>query len=223
MSVQVLAIGISIADADQTILDVDDVFQNMVGRTRKELLGRKALSFTFQADLKVNRPALNELAVGGPAFRITKRYVQADGDIIWVENHVSKIQGPRGQALISASTRTIDRPTGADALSFNYEWVRRACAFLVGGRRRLGGDVVFAPATEALLRLYRAELEGRSLNVDQLASESACSPSVMQRWVKLLLERDLIELEEPGSPLGGNFVRLSVTTERTLDGLLSGR
>ena len=223
MQLKTMAIGTVIADVDQNILDVDSTFQELTGWSGRELLGKKALSFTFKGDLIANQPALDALAVGRSGFQITKRYVQPDGVIIWVENHVSKISSPQGRLLLSATTRVIDRPFGADALSFNYEWIKRACAFLVVGRQRLGREIVWAPAIEALLRLYRAELVGQSITVEQLAEDASSAPSVMQRWVKLLIERDLVEQEVIGSSPDHMFVRLTARCERTLDGLIAGR
>lgn len=222
MTKDVVPIGTVISDLDQRILQIDDRFGEIVGRERRSLIGKQALSFTCADDLPANQPALDKLAVNGPGFTIVKRYVRGDGGLVWVRNHVTRITDGHGAPLLCATTQPTDRPFGSERLARNYKTAQRLCSVFVTGRRQLAPEVVWAPAIEALLWLYRAEIEGRSLDTEMLATLTASAPGVMVRWVRLLQERGLVTGEQPG-PLGDRTcIRISASAERALDGLLAG-
>lgn len=222
MTRDVAPVGTIITDLEQRILHIDDRYEAIVRRGRDTLLGKHALSFTHIDDLPANKPALDRLAVDGPGFTITKRYVRGDGDLVWVKNHVTRIKDGIGPPLMCATTQPIDRPFGSERLTRNYKAAQRLCSALIAGRRELTPEIVGPPAVEALLWLYRAEIEGLSLNADKLAALTASPASVVVRWVKLLQERGLVVGEEPGRLCSQTCVRISVEGERKLDALLVG-
>lgn len=222
MSIDVEQVGTVISDVGQRILHVDDRYTQIIGRESASLVGRKALSFTYVEDLPSNQPALDRLSTDGSGFTITKRYVRGDGGLVWVRNHVTKISDGIGPAVLCATTQQIERPFGSERLTRNYTVAQRLCSALVFGRRQMTPEVFSAPAIEALLWLYRAEIEGKSLRVEELAALTSTPSSVMIRWVALLEKRELVSCEHPGSMSGGTFVRISVDGERKLDSLLSG-
>ena len=222
MTSDVKPVGTVVVDLHQRIVHIDDQFLDIVGRDRDALIGQQALSFTYAEDVAANQPALDRLIAGGPGFTITKRYMRGDGAVIWVKNHVMKITNGMGSPLICATTERSGRPFASERLTRNYRAARQLCRGLVAGRRQLTPAIVQAPAIEALLLLYRAEIEGQSINVEQLAMQTGSAPTVMLRWVKLLQGRDLIVAEQPG-PIGSRTcVRISASGERKLDGLLAG-
>jgi hypothetical protein len=214
-------VGTIITDISQTILHIDDRYSEIVYRERASLIGQQALSFTYADDLPANKPVLDKLSGNGAGFTIVKRYVRSDGNLVWVRNHVTKITDGLGLPVLCATTQLIERPFGSNLLKRNYEAARRLCGALIAGRQQLTSDVVWAPATEALLWLYRAEIEGKSLNVDELAALTASAPSVMVRWVKLLQERNLVIGETPGQVSGQTCVRISAIGEQKLDSLFA--
>ena len=222
MTKDVEPVGTIITDLEQRILHIDDQSSEIIGRECDTLVGRHVLSFTHVDDLPANKPALDRLSVNGPGFTIVKRYVRGDGSLVWVKNHVTRIKDGTGLPVICATTQPIERPFGSDRLTRNYKAARRLCNALVIGRQQLTPDVVWAPAIEALLWLYRAEIEGLSLNADKLAALTGSAPSVMVRWVRLLQERGLVVSEEPGRLCGQQCIRISTNGEQKLDGLLGG-
>ena len=81
--------------------------------------------------------------------------------------------------------------------------------------------MVWAPAIEALLWFYRAEMEGKSINTDELASLMSSAPSIMIRWVAVLLDRNLVMNEHAGPILDQTSIRITEQGERKVDKLLS--
>jgi PAS domain S-box-containing protein len=222
MTRDVVPIGTIISDLDQRILQIDDRFGEIVGRERRSLIGKRALSFTYAEYLPANRPVLDRLAVDGPGFTIVKRYVRGDGGLVWVRNHVTRITDGHGAPVLCATAQPTDRPFGSERLARHYKAAQRLCGVFVTGRRQLSPEVVWAPAIEALLWLYRAEIEGRSLDAETLAALTATVPGVMVRWVRVLQERGLVMGEQPGPLDDRTCIRISAGAERALDGLLAG-
>ncbi|MGP7795600.1 PAS domain-containing protein [Sphingomonas sp. CLY1604] len=214
-------VGTIITNLEQQVLHIDDRAADIIGRERDTLIGQHALSFTHIDDLPANKPALNRLAVNGPGFTIVKRYVRGDGNLVWVKNHVTRVTDGIGPPIMCATTEPIERPFGNERLTRKHKAAQRLCNAMDAGRRQFSSEVVWAPAMEALVWLYRAEIEGLSLNADKLAALTVSSAIVMVRWVKLLQERGLVISEEPGRLCSQTCVRISLEGERKLDGLLS--
>ncbi len=213
-------IGVIITDDANRVIEVDDDYVEIVGHSRRDLVGRYALSFTHADDLVRNRPLLDGLSRSGRGFAITKRYVRGDGSLVWVHNHVSRLRRPSGDHHVAVTCRPIDRPVDA-GLKRNHDLARQICATLGTMKRELTADIISSPAAEALLWLYRAELEGRSMRVDEIAHTVDVAPSVMVRWARLLGERGLVEAEGDDRLGLGTTVRISGRGERSLDRLFS--
>lgn len=215
-----VAIGQVITDAEQRIVHADDLYAEIVGRDARDMIGQHALSFTYDRDTGRNQPLLDRLGASGAPFSIIKRYVRGDGTLTWVNNHVSAVPGAHGAKLLSATCQQIARPFGTGALARRHQVVRRVCAALVAGRTAFGPDVLAAPATEALLRLYKAEIEGEAQTVENLAREGGVPLSVMLRWMRHLITKGLVECENDAPLLPGTAVRISHRCEVALDGIL---
>jgi PAS domain S-box-containing protein len=216
-------LGQCIADERQIIVEVSDEFAEIVGLERSELVGRHALSFTLSADLSRNAPMLKSLARSGPAFAITKRYVRGDGRIVWVQNQVSAQRDSAGRRYICATSHLAGNGVRSGLLTRRYEAVRSLCALITTGRAALGPDIVSLPAAETLLLLYKAEIEGVSLTIDDLADRTDMSTGVILRWMKHLLERELIQIEGDTALTVRTAVRISRICELALDALLTDR
>jgi PAS domain S-box-containing protein len=204
-------LGQCIADERQIIVEVSDEFAEIVGLERSELVGRHALSFTLSADLSRNAPMLKSLARSGPAFAITKRYVRGDGRIVWVQNQVSAQRDSAGRRYICATSHLAGNGVRSGLLTRRYEAVRSLCALITTGRAALGP------------LLYKAEIEGVSLTIDDLADRTDMSTGVILRWMKHLLERELIQIEGDTALTVRTAVRISRICELALDALLTDR
>lgn len=115
----------------------------------------------------------------------------------------------------------IERPVEQLGKALNIGAARRLSAAFAIGRQFFGADLVSAPAAEVLLRLYAAEIEGRYLTADDLASAIRLSSAVMLRWIAILLGRRLVELEDDVPLTIGAPLRITTTCEAALDDLFS--
>lgn len=221
MTTETLGIGTVVSDLQQRIVYTDDRYCEIVGRDRRQVIGHQALSFTYQADLPVNQPRLDKLAQNGPGFTIIKRYVRGDGTLVWVRNHVTRFTDSDGKPLLCATTEEVQRPFGDVRLARNYETVRLLCAGLKAGRRQLSSDLVSAPTFEALLWLYRAEAEGTVQTVELLAALTGSANAVMVRWMTVLRDRSLIEVENADTLNLRSRIRISLYGERKVDAILA--
>jgi two-component system, cell cycle sensor histidine kinase and response regulator CckA len=77
------AVGVVVCDGKRTLLEANDAYCRIVGRTREEILGESADGFTLGFD---PAPAeLRRLAAGEiDQYTVEKRYVRPDGSTVWV-------------------------------------------------------------------------------------------------------------------------------------------
>ncbi|WP_051933542.1 PAS domain S-box protein [Massilia sp. BSC265] len=88
------AAGICEVDLTGRIMQINDRYCDIVGRTREELLSMRMQEITHPEDLPGNAPLFKRTATTGEPFEIEKRYVRPDGSIVWVNNTVSLIRVP---------------------------------------------------------------------------------------------------------------------------------
>ena len=78
------ALGMTVADGQRRVIDCNDAFCRILGRSREEVLGRRFSEFNVPGDADVGGPALEAVIAGAPAFSYEKRYLRADGTATWV-------------------------------------------------------------------------------------------------------------------------------------------
>lgn len=93
-------IGIAIsyssgAESDETIISINSVFQQIVGRTREEINELGWINITHPDDLQKDLDNFNKLKSGKiKSYSIEKRYVRPDGSIVWVNMVVASLTLP---------------------------------------------------------------------------------------------------------------------------------
>jgi PAS domain S-box-containing protein len=83
------AVGIYQTDLEGRIVQVNDLFCEMTGRSRDQLLGRHRLELVHPDDRANNQRLLARMHETGQPFFVEKRYLRPDGSVLWVSNHVS--------------------------------------------------------------------------------------------------------------------------------------
>src|SRR3954454_14265680 len=78
------ALGMTLADGQRRLIDCNDAFCRIVGRRRRDVIGRRFSEFNVPGDPDVGGPALGQVIAGAPAFSYEKRYLRGDGTITWV-------------------------------------------------------------------------------------------------------------------------------------------
>jgi len=97
-------IGITIANADgsneKRYIEVNPAFCTMTGYSSEQLLERSFLDITHKDDRTVNRDLWNSLLAGDiQTYQLEKRYVRADGEILWVLVNTSLSHDANGKPL----------------------------------------------------------------------------------------------------------------------------
>ena len=79
----------TLADGQRRVIDCNDAFCRMVGRSREDVIGRRFSEFNASGDDDVGGPALERVIGGAPAFSYEKRYQRDDGATMWVRVHLA--------------------------------------------------------------------------------------------------------------------------------------
>ncbi|MEH3159638.1 MAG: PAS domain-containing protein [Sphingomonas taxi] len=221
MTVRATLLAQCITDERLTILAVDDAYLALVGRERREIVGRSPLTFTAPVDRAVNDVLFQRLRVEGRAFAITKRYLRGDGGVQWVRNHVGLFRDGVGSARVIATCEARAEPP----LANDVAWVRQDALTLArtldAARRAFGGDLTATSALEVLLHLYLAEMEGRSLTPRCLAALTGQAEQTTLRWLRVLSERRLAEVERDGPLDLAAPMRIAAAAQRRMEEIAS--
>jgi PAS domain S-box-containing protein len=97
---QHLPIGIVETSLHGKYLDVNEEFCRMLGYEKEELLQRGIKDMTQEDDYEVDLQLHNQLVTGEiPHYKIEKRFVHKDGQILWADLTCSAIRDANGNAL----------------------------------------------------------------------------------------------------------------------------
>ncbi|WP_060574935.1 MULTISPECIES: bifunctional diguanylate cyclase/phosphodiesterase [unclassified Pseudonocardia] len=91
------ALGISVADADGTILEANRALAGMLGYPPGELVGRSVFEFIHPEDTPEMWPQIQAMLGGRVGHvRMEKSYFRKDGEQVWTQLVVSLIRDPDG-------------------------------------------------------------------------------------------------------------------------------
>jgi diguanylate cyclase (GGDEF)-like protein/PAS domain S-box-containing protein len=89
-----------LTDLEDRVIDVNDAFCEMLGRTKLEVLGHDSTLLTFPEDIGISEEAHRRLTSGEfEQIRYVKRYLHKDGRAVVVEVSKSPARDPDGHAL----------------------------------------------------------------------------------------------------------------------------
>lgn len=183
------------------ILDFDDGFCRLVQRRPDQLIGISYKAITAPADLSRSSKMLTGLIDKAAPTHLRKAYVRPDGSLIKADLLVSKF-GDEGRLITTLSW--ID---GRQEPSPSRLWKAALRVKHVYDARliELGKDLFSDHVGLILLHMYLAEAEGRVVTASQVAKLINLPEQSMDRWVKALVHRGLVEI--PVSNLG--YIQLS--------------
>ncbi len=195
MTVRSAPVAQCITDGTWRIVSIDDAYSDLLGRPREEIIGRTPLEFTAPSDQAVNDQLLQRLLRDGGAFRIVKRYVRGDGTLQWVSNHVAAFSDGVGPVRIIATCEPQDAPPADSEVARLRQDAVALLRTIGAAKHAFGNDLIGSPALEALLHLHLAEMEGRSLTARCIAALIRHSEAATLRWMTVLEQRRLAEVE----------------------------
>jgi len=202
-------------------LDVDTAFGALMRSSPDALIGRAVLEVTAPADRAECSSAIARLRRTRQPFRRSKRFVRDDGSLVWVTNSVSITGGSSAAPIIIATIEPIEAPR----LIRSPATLLQAAHFLNLSRREraqvCGDDLASEPAWELLLAAYIQEAQGGVFDVAAMAARGGMSPRSAARWLGVLLDRDLFELELRQNRFGLKAYRLTAAAHRRFEEYLS--
>ena len=93
-------LGSAITTADGTLLAVNPAFASFLGYSVEELVGRHVRDITDPRDAAASIAGLGALAAGTTKeFRQQKRYVRADGTLVWARTSAAALRGQDGHLI----------------------------------------------------------------------------------------------------------------------------
>jgi diguanylate cyclase (GGDEF)-like protein/PAS domain S-box-containing protein len=94
-------VGMALTDLHGGFLRVNDGFCELLGYQRDRLLGGMTLSqVTHPDDEAPERPSRQaSIEEGTDAYRVEKRYIHADGGVVWAVAHVSVMRDEHGEPI----------------------------------------------------------------------------------------------------------------------------
>ena len=94
--------GMTLVNSDDTIVIANKAFCGLLGYSEQELTGKNLIDLTFEEDREKSREISGQLFAGIiPVFRLEKRYVRKDGEILWANITTSGIHGKEDNVLYS--------------------------------------------------------------------------------------------------------------------------
>ena len=97
-------IGICVVDRNLKVLDVNAAYAEMLGRTEAEVMDAHIPDFTHPEDRDRDADAMPRVLSGElPTYRVEKRYIRKDGEIIWARIVVTAVLDPSGRSQMAFS------------------------------------------------------------------------------------------------------------------------
>lgn len=187
-----MLIGHSLADEDGLLLAVDFQVCEIMQREERELVGMSFQALTHRDDRERNVAALSRLGLRDGPLIIRKRYVRPDGSSVWSNVQVSRLHTGDGGRLVGTIelVNPASMKRGPESL---WRSAKRVDALIRRRRQELGSDIFSDYAWVILLQIYLAEAEGCVLTISDVAERCDVRPALVERWVRVLEERKLVE------------------------------
>jgi diguanylate cyclase (GGDEF)-like protein/PAS domain S-box-containing protein len=99
--------GMALASGDDaTLIEVNAAFASLMGYRPEELIGRSVNEITHPDDWQ-REPSVVRSSGGVDAFRMEKRYIRPDGDVVWARTWVSVMDEVGGGSLAIAHVEDV--------------------------------------------------------------------------------------------------------------------
>ncbi|GER91471.1 hypothetical protein KDW_56330 [Dictyobacter vulcani] len=213
------AVGMAHASLDGNFLQVNQKLCDIVGYTRSELLLLTFQAITYPADLKTDLAYVEQLLSGERStYAMEKRYIRANGSLVWINLTVSLVRDQDGNPLyfISVVEDIDERKRVEEALQRERQALKRltdnAPDIIVRLDRSLR-HMYINPAITAATGMLPAEIIGKTAEElafpkEQLTLWNAALKQVLSTGVSSSLEFSYL------SPTGLRWYQVHLTPER---------
>lgn len=123
-------VGLSEVTLDGRFIRVNDELCRILARSEEDVLSRSVIDVTHPDDVKDSVDALQKVISTGEATAVDKRYIRADGSLIWANSRVTRLHDREGRAgnLLVATLDLTDRKATEEGLRASEELNRRILA-----------------------------------------------------------------------------------------------
>lgn len=120
--------GFGQVDLEGRFTLVNDRFCEIAGWSREALLTKRMQDITHPDDLPGNLPLFERAVRDGTPYTHEKRYIRADGGIVWVNNSVSVVRRPDGVpfGVLAVTLDVTERRSAEEKLRRSEESLRLA-------------------------------------------------------------------------------------------------
>jgi len=204
---------------DLTVLAVDSAYESILARPREEIVGRTVLDTLAEGDRRGAGEQLRQILDDGEARFFSQRHIRADGTILWVNLHVSRI-GVGDDCRLAVTCQPLrEQTTQPSTVESQWRMARLLLTAIRSGKHSFGQALIGNPATEILLSAYVAEAEARAIKGGEIAKHIAVDWLLAKRWLLALGNAGFIELERPGPIVEDTPIRLSPQALATLESI----
>jgi diguanylate cyclase (GGDEF)-like protein/PAS domain S-box-containing protein len=158
-------VGLSLISLEGKFLRVNDELCRMLGRSRDQMLTLSIPDVTHPDDLEKTLNAVGRLISTGKSVSIDKRYQRADGDIVFANSIVSRLEvgpGPR-YTIIAVTVDLTARRLAQQALAESeakFRALAEASSALIWQLDKHGSAIYINPRHQVLLGIPPQELLG---------------------------------------------------------------
>jgi PAS domain S-box-containing protein len=152
---QQTAAGVAEADADGYLINVNERYCHILGRSREQLIGQHIQDLTHPDDRERNIGNFTSMLRTRQPYEMEKRYLRGDGSAVWVSITVSPVRDEQSQKLISVSSVVLDISSRKCAEHKLREANRRKDEFLAMLAHELRNPLAPIKAASDLLDLYQ--------------------------------------------------------------------
>jgi len=97
-------IGICVVDRNMKVVDVNGAYCDMLGRTEAEVMAAHIPDFTHPDDRIRDIDVMPRVLSGEvPQYKVDKRYVRKDGEVVWARIVVTAMLDPSGRSQYAFS------------------------------------------------------------------------------------------------------------------------
>ena len=160
-------VGKALVGLDGSFLSINQAFCEIVGYPQAVMLKLDFQTITHPDDLNADLELLQQLTQGDiPGYRMEKRYLRADGSVVWVELTVSMIRDEQGEPklYVAQVQDQTEQRSAKQALKDSEARYRLLAENATDVIACFGTDAVFtylSPSVEALLGYLPEELVGQ--------------------------------------------------------------
>lgn len=195
-------------------LSVDDRYCEILGRERREILGRSSKEFTAIADQIATVAAVNSLRQGSEPLVFRKRYARPDRSLILIENHASVISDGLGENRMIGSIRVLPSCELPEKMEALCQVARSIQGESEIRRNVFGTEESTSRRWSLLLACYILEVERNDRTGAVICGSAGMSEREGSPLLEELVRRGDLDIERTAPAPGNSLFRLSAEAHR---------